>query len=136
MNIFKEKELTIEEIVDELKISKRSYDKIKKLNMIDDLILMFRKDNDLNVCRSDMKYAFQNKEVIGYILLSNDNNLMIDIDKENKEPKSALLLIQDIVYDITLSNKIIDRIKTKDLDFFICFKQSSNKRINGLIMGK
>lgn len=136
MNIFKEKELTIEEIVDELKISKRSYDKIKKLNMIDDLILMFRKDNDLNVCRSDMKYAFQNKEVIGYILLSNDNNLMIDIDKENKEPKSVLLLIQDIVYDITLSNKITDRIKAKDLDFFICFKRSSNKRINGLIIGK
>ena len=136
MNLFDEKESTIEEIVDELKISKRSYDKIKELDMIEDLILMFRKDNDLNVCRSDMKYAFQNKEVIGYILLSNDNNLMIDIDKENKEPKSALLLIQDIVYDITLSNKIIDRIKTKDLDFFICFKQSSNKRINGLIMGK
>lgn len=122
--------------MDELKISKRSYDKIKELDMIEDLILMFRKDNDLNICRSDMKYAFQNKDVIGYILLSNDNNLMIDIDKENKEPKSALLLIQDIVYDITLSNKIIDRIKTKDLDFFICFKQSSNKRINGLIMGK
>ena len=136
MNLFDEKESTIEEIVDELKISKRSYDKIKELDMIEDLILMFRKDNDLNICRSDMKYAFQNKEVIGYILLSNDNNLMIDIDKENKEPKSALLLIQDIVYDITLSNKIIDRIKTKDLDFFICFKQSSNKRINGLIMGK
>lgn len=136
MNLFDEKESTIEEIVDELKISKRSYDKIKELDMIEDLILMFRKDNDLNICRSDMKYAFQNKDVIGYILLSNDNNLMIDIDKENKEPKSALLLIQDIVYDITLSNKIIDRIKTKDLDFFICFKQSSNKRINGLIMGK
>ena len=68
MNLFDEKESTIEEIVDELKISKRSYDKIKELDMIEDLILMFRKDNDLNICRSDMKYAFQNKDVIGYIL--------------------------------------------------------------------
>ena len=129
MDVFEEKELTIEEIVGELKISKCSYDKIKELNMIDDLILMFRKYNDINICQSDLKYVFCGKEIIGYI-----SSLIVNIE-ENKEAKSVVIFIQDKEYDETIVKTIMDKINVKQLDCLIGFKKSTNKRICGFIIG-
>ena len=129
MDLFEEKELTIEEIVGELKISKCSYDKIKELNMIDDLILIFRKDNDINICQSDLRYVFCDKEIIGNI-----SSLLVKIE-DNKEAKTIVIFIQDEKYDEEIVKSIIDKINVKQVDCLIGFKKSINKRICGFITG-
>ena len=134
--MFAEEEFTIEEIINYLKITEDGVKKLKELNLIYDLKLLFANDNDLSICRADLKNVFYDKEIIGNIIL-NDNNLIIDTFN-NKIAKDIIFFLLDSELDkrdIQKYEEMINKKISYNCNFLFGFKKSKSKRIIGLIMG-
>ena len=137
MLLFEEKEPTLEELVYDLKISKKSYEKLIELSMLDNLKLLLKKDNDISLCQSDLKNVFDGKDIIGYIGWK-EENISISIFDATKEVKDIIIFLQDKEYKESMMNEIIDTIKNEknfNINYVFGFKKSFNKKIWGLIVG-
>ena len=137
MLLFEEKEPTLEELAYDLKISKKSYEKLIELSMLDNLNLLLKKDNDISLCQSDLKNVFDGKDIIGYIGWK-EENISINVFDATKEVKDIIIFLQDKEYKESMINEIIDTIKNEknfNINYVFGFKKSSNKKIWGLIVG-
>lgn len=123
INQFDDKELTIEEIIDELRISDRSYQLLKKSSLLKVLKHLYNKDNEISICHSDLRNVFDGGEIVE--IFSNSEIEDCDICKWNKNNCWLILFVQDR----NINEKIF---KMKNCLF--AFKQSNKKEIIGFVV--
>ena len=132
-----EKEPTIEEIVDELRINEDSYSILKQLNMLEDLKQIYSKDNGVNICRADLRNAFNKGKIIGYIEGLNVNDYRIKMFENSNNAKWIIIYVQGVELnsrDIDEIVEIVNRKLDSEANCLYGFSYSNESKIKGLIL--